>query len=423
MATWKKLIVSGSSAELSAVTASGGILVGSNQQIQPSVLNTRLSGSFSGSFAGDGSELTNVTATATFPTNEITNLISTDKFFTSNGTNSFTTYDSLLIDLAGSGLSVEDSDGLSVDSGSLQTFFNSSSYAGVSGDILINASSGVATIQANSVTLGTDTTGDYVATVSASGALVSSATSGEGSTPNITLNTASTTFTSGVVAALPAGTVSGSSLTTGGQGSVTLTTNGVAQNVDLGLETGDSPQFVGLTLTGDIAVNGGDITTSVATFNVATTNATTINVGTTGATAVNIGNGSSTTTVNNKLVVSGDLVVNGISTVLDTTTLTIEDKWALFASGSDTNTDGGIVVQQAASTGYALGVDASADRWALQNNLDPTQNTPTSISPDAFMGVIQEGTANPVSNPVYGGANGNGTVFVNTNNGEIWIYS
>jgi len=423
MATWKKLIVSGSSAELSAVTASGGILVGSNQQIQPSVLNTRLSGSFSGSFAGDGSGLTNVTATATFPTNEITNLTSTDKFFTSNGTNSFTTYDSLLIDLAGSGLSVEDSDGLSVDSGSLKTFFNSSSYAGVSGDILINASNGVATIQANSVTLGTDTTGDYVATVSASGALVSSATSGEGSTPNITLNTASTTFTSGVVSALPAGTVSGSSLTTGGQGSVTLTTNGVAQNVDLGLETGDSPQFVGLTLTGDIAVNGGNITTSAATLNVATTNATTINVGTTGATAVNIGNGSSTTTVNNKLVVSGDLVVNGISTVLDTTTLTIEDKWALFASGSDTNTDGGIVVQQAASTGYALGVDASADRWALQNNLDPTQNTPTSISPDAFMGVIQEGTANPVSNPVYGGANGNGTVFVNTNNGEIWIYS
>jgi hypothetical protein len=423
MATWKKLIVSGSSAELSAVTASGGILVGSNQQIQPSVLNTRLSGSFSGSFAGDGSGLTNVTATATFPTNEITNLTSTDKFFTSNGTNSFTTYDSLLIDLAGSGLSVEDSDGLSVDSGSLKTFFNSSSYAGVSGDILINASNGVATIQANSVTLGTDTTGDYVATVSASGALVSSATSGEGSTPNITLNTSSTTFTTGVVSALPAGTVSGSSLSPNGQGNVTLTTNGVAQNVDLGLETGDSPQFVGLTLTGDIAVNGGNITTSATTLNVATTNATTINVGTTGATAVNIGNGSSTTTVNNKLVVSGDLVVNGISTVLDTTTLTIEDKWALFASGSDTNTDGGIVVQQAASTGYALGVDASADRWALQNNLDPTQNTPTSISPDAFMGVIQEGTANPVSNPVYGGANGNGTVFVNTNNGEIWIYS
>ncbi len=424
MATWKKLIVSGSSAELAAVTASSGILVGSNQQIQPSVANTRLSGSFSGSFTGDGTGLTNVTATATFPTNEITNLSNTDKFFTSNGTNSFTTYGNLLTDLAGSGLSVEGTDSLSVNSGSLQTFFNSSSYAGISGDILVDASTGVATIQANSVALGTDTTGNYVATVSASGALISSATSGEGSTPNITLDTASQTFTTGVVSALPTGTVSGSSFSSPSQGTVRATINGVNTDVDTGLQTGDSPQFVDVTLTGDINVNGGDITTTAGTFNIATTNATTINVGTTGATAVNIGGGASTTTVNNKLVVTGDLVVNGTNTVLDTTTVTVEDKWALFASGSDTNTDGGIVVQQAASTGYALGVDASADRWALQNNLDPTQNTPTSIVPDAYMGVIQQWTTgNQPAQPQYGGATGYGTVGVQTDTGDIWIWS
>ena len=423
MATWKKLIVSGSSAELSAVTASGGILVGSNQQIQPSVTNTRLSGSFSGSFAGDGSGLTNVTATATFPTNEITNLSSTDKFFTSNGTNSFTTYANLLTDLAGSGLSVEGTpgDSLSVNSGSLQTFFNSSSYAGVSGDILINASTGVATIQANSVALGTDTTGDYVATVSGSGAIVSSATSGEGSTPNITLNTSSTTFTSGVVSALPTGTVSGSSFSSPSQGTVRAVINGVQTDVDTGLQTGDSPQFANLTLTDDIAVNGGDITTTAATFNVATTQASTVNIGTADATAVNLGKaGTSTVTVNNKLVVTGDLVVNGTTTTVDTTNITIEDKFALFASGSDTNTDGGIIIQQAASTGYALGVDASADRWALQNNTSPTA---TSLTPDAFMGVIQEGSIDPSSNPVYGGASGFGTIYVDSNTGNIWIYS
>ena len=420
MATWKKLIVSGSVAELASVIASVGVLVGTNQQIQPTTGNTRLSGSFSGSFTGDGTGLTNITATPTFPVVEITNLSSANRFFTSDGTNSFTTYGNLLTDLAGGGLSVVDSDSLAVNSGSLQTFFNSSSYAGVSGDVLINPTTGVATIQANSVALGTDTTGDYVTSVSASGALVSSATSGEGSTPNITLNTASTTFTSGVVSALPTGTVSGSSFSSPSQGTVRAVINGVQTDVDTGLQTGDSPQFVDITLTGDIAVNGGDITTSAATFNVATTNATTINVGTTGATAVNVGNGSSTTTVNNRLVVTGDLVVNGTTTTVDTTNITIEDKFALFASGSDTNTDGGIIIQQAASTGYALGVDASADRWALQNNTSPTA---TSLTPDAFMGVIQEGTANPVSNPVYGDVNGNGTVFVNTNNGEIWIYS
>jgi hypothetical protein len=52
----------------------------------------------------------------------------------------------------------------------------------VSGDITI-ADTGVATIQANSVALGTDTTGDYVGTVTAGTGLTSTgATSGEGFT-------------------------------------------------------------------------------------------------------------------------------------------------------------------------------------------------------------------------------------------------
>jgi hypothetical protein len=432
MATWKKIIVSGSNAELAQVTASVGVLVGSNQVIGTTQAATRLTGSFTGSFtggfSGDGTGLTGLTATATFPTIAITNLASTDKFFVNDDAGDLTsgnkkfTYGNLLTDLAGSGISVEATDSLSVNSGSMQTFFNSSSYAGISGDVLVNPTTGVATIQANSVALGTDTTGEYVTSVSASGALVSSALSGEGSTPNITLNTASTTFTSGVVSALPTGTVSGSSFSSPTQGTVRATINGVNTDVDTGLQTGDSPQFVGLTLTGDLAVNGGDVTTSATTFNIALTNATTINVGTTGATAVNIGGGASTTTVNNKLVVTGDLVVNGTTTTVDTTNLTIEDKFALFASGSDTNTDGGIIVQQSSTDGYALGVDASADRWALQNNLGPTA---TVLTPDAYMGVIQQWAnagAQPVS-PQYGGATGFGTIGVQIDTGDVWIYS
>ena len=425
MATWKKLIVSGSSAELAAVTASSGILVGSNQQIQPSVANTRLSGSFSGSFTGDGTGLTNVTATATFPTNEITNLSNTDKFFTSNGTNSFTTYGNLLTDLAGSGLSVEGTDSLSVNSGSLQTFFNSSSYAGISGDILVDASTGVATIQANSVALGTDTTGNYVATVSASGALVSSATTGEGSTPNITLDTASTTFTTGVVSALPTGTVSGSSFTSPSQGTVRATINGVNTDVDTGLQTGDSPQFVDVTLTGDITVGGNDVKmnggTTALTFS-GTGDVAVAGDLKVGGNDIKASDNTTAITLNGaNVTVAGDLTVNGTTTTLDTTNLLVEDKFALFASGSDASTDGGIMVQQGATSAYALAVDASADRWALQNNADIA--TITSVAPDAFMGVIQEGSVSPASNPVYGGANGFGTIFVNSNNGEIWIYS
>ena len=431
MATWKKIIVSGSVAELASVSASVGVLVGTNQQIQPTQANTRLTGSFTGSFTGDGTGLTGVTATPTFPSVATTNLASTDKFFVNDDAGDATsgnkkfTYGNLLTDLAGSGLSVESTDSLSVNSGSLQTFFTSASYAGISGDILVNASTGVATIQANSVALGTDTTGDYVQSVSASGALVSSVTSGEGSTPNITLNTNSATFTSGVVSALPTGTVSGSSFSSPSQGTVRATINGVQTDVDTGLQTGDSPQFVDVTLTGDITVGGNDIKMSGGTTALTFSGTGDVEVvGDLKVTGNDIKSSAGTTaiTLNGaNVTVAGDLTVNGTTTTIDTTTLTVEDKWALFASGSDTNTDGGIVVQQGSTTGYALGVDASADRWALQNNLAPSGVN--DITPDAFMGVIQEGTAGPSPDPTYGGANGFGTIFVNKNNGEIWIYS
>jgi hypothetical protein len=395
MATWKKLIVSGSIAELAAVSASVGITVNTNQQIQPSVAGTRLSGSFSGSFAGDGSGLTNVTATATFPTNEITNLSSTDRFFTSNGSNSFTTYGNLLTDLAGSGISVEGTDSLSVNSGSLQTFFNSSSYAGVSGDILINASNGIATIQANSVALGTDTTGNYVATVSGSGAIVSSVTTGEGSTPEITLNTSSTTFTSGVVAALPAGTVSGSSFSSPSQGTVRAVINSVQTDVDTGLQTGDSPQFVDLTLTGDITVGGQEIKSNG------------------GTTVFTLDNANATVAGN--LTVSGDLSVTGNVTEFQVTNLNIEDQFALLASGSGT-TDAGIIAANGAQTaGSALYHDYTDQRWAVAKSI---ASNSTSVTPLEYVTTVKIDSGVPTSQEY-----GRGEMYINTGDDSIWIYS
>ena len=64
------------------------------------------------------------------------------------------------------------------------------------------------------------------------------------------------------------------------------------------------------TNTGDLAVNGGDITTTSTTGNLFNTNATTVNIAN-AATAVTVGAGSGTTTVNNNLVITGSLTVNG----------------------------------------------------------------------------------------------------------------
>lgn len=57
MATWKKVIVSGSNAELNQLN------IGSTQQITTSPATTFLSGSFSGSFFGNGSGLTGIATT------------------------------------------------------------------------------------------------------------------------------------------------------------------------------------------------------------------------------------------------------------------------------------------------------------------------------------------------------------------------
>lgn len=65
-----------------------------------------------------------------------------------------------------------------------------------------------------------------------------------------------------------------------------------------------------LALTGDIAVNGGDVTTSASTFNLVNANATTVNIAG-AATELLLGSASGITTVRNKLTVGGNLEIDG----------------------------------------------------------------------------------------------------------------
>lgn len=126
--------------------------------------------------------------------------------------------------------------------------------------------------------------------------------------------------------------------------------------------------------------------------------------------------------VGGDLVVTGNLNVNGTTTIIDTTNLLIEDKFALFASGSTTATDGGFVIQSNVDgSGYAFGYDASSDRWALEDGISGTA-TVFSATPTAFVATVEVGTSTPAS-PAYGGSTGYGNIFVNTSNSDIWIYA
>ena len=98
---------------------------------------------------------------------------------------------------------------------------------------------------------------------------------------------------------------------------------------------------------GNIAVNGGSLTTTATTANIVNANATTVNIGG-AATTVNIGASSGTTTVNNNFVITGTLTVNGTTETLNSTTVVIEDinlELGKVASPTDTTANqGGIIL-------------------------------------------------------------------------------
>ena len=67
--------------------------------------------------------------------------------------------------------------------------------------------------------------------------------------------------------------------------------------------------------------------------------------------AVSIGHTTSEVTVNDNLIVAGDLTVNGATTTLDTTNLLVEDPMILFGSGSaSSNSNGGIALLSGSAT-------------------------------------------------------------------------
>lgn len=163
---------------------------------------------------------------------------------------------------------------------------------------------------------------------------------------------------------------------------------GIVENLNVGGDT---------VLTGDLAVNGGDITTTATTFNLVNANATTLNIGG-AATAIDIGAATGTTSVNNALsvdgnfdvggasnftvdasngntetagnmIVGGDLTVNGTTTSVNVDVLDVEDALIRLASGNTSDAvDIGIVGRYNDGTNdqfAGLFRDATAGEWHL----------------------------------------------------------
>ena len=173
-----------------------------------------------------------------------------------------------------------------------------------------------------------------------------------------------------------------------------------------------NPSTAEITIAGDVNVNGGDLKTSAATASVFDANATTLTVGaaatsltigynstaasttniSTGAVAtattktINIGTGGAagsttdinlgssnggTVTVNKDLVVSGNLTINGTTTTVNSTTLSIDDKNIVLGADNtlDTAADGGGITLKGGSDKTFNWVDAT-DAWTSSEHMN-----------------------------------------------------
>ena len=425
MAEWKKIIVSGSHAHLASVTASnltndnilvagtGGALESSGITYDGTTLGlgagvitstgatSLVSGSFSGSFEGDGTGLTGVVA------------------------------DSFDFDGLTAGTTIDQGDHLAFsDAGTEKkiTFSNleDAVFGNVSGDATI-AAGGALTIAADSVegtmlnTNVADTTtiqlsSDTLSVLKVPNALTDTAGGGltdfsfDGSgAVNIAVSGASALSSNGITKWSGDAFVD-SSLTDNGTaitGTTSIQLTGASSTLSgsfSGSFQGDGGSLTGIAT--DLSLAGDDGTGTVALAS----QTLTIN-GTANEISASVSGQTVTIGLPDDVVIAGNLTVQGTQTTLNTENLLVEDRFALFNSGSATG-DGGIIVQTESDfSGAALGWDDSEGRFGLQITSKLAQNA-SALAPDSYIAsVVTSDTATYQKN-------GN----IRVQGGDIFIY-
>lgn len=437
MATWKKVIVSGSTANLAslqvddltngyvviggggsnltarAVSGSGAILASGGSGIV-------LSGSFSGSFTGDGSGLTGVVATNP---NGLTNGEGISAF-SYNGLTAQTVAISGAVDLTNNVIIKWDNNANKVavssmtDNGTIVSGTTSLQFSGANTQLTgsftgshIGVFSGSFSGSITSVVVSSSFASTASLAYTAS-RLVNALTIGNG------LTGTSYDGSSPVTVAVGAGALIGVSAGTTAVNTSSLTTNQL-------------PKYSGNALAGsNVSDNGTTITLAGTTTNVTSTN---FQVGTNKLT-VDSGTGNTviagTLSVTGNTSITGDLTVQGTASFQNTQNLLVADKFILLASGSSNLTDGGIIVSNGG--GGAAGYSGSAwylettsagsyGRWATAYQLHASAST--AVADEYAVTAKINQASNPTVDPTWGGStSGTGNMWI-TNAGDIFIYA
>lgn len=101
----------------------------------------------------------------------------------------------------------------------------------------------------------------------------------------------------------------------------------------------------------------------------------------------------------------------------------INSPFILLASGSNTNVDGGVIIQSNIDgSGHAFGYDASENRWVMQSSLNNLSSS--FASTDGKVNTTEYGPISSLPlNPSYGGSSyGYGNMYVSTDTNELYIW-
>jgi hypothetical protein len=145
-------------------------------------------------------------------------------------------------------------------------------------------------------------------------------------------------------------------------------------------------------------VVGTSLTTASTSFDLLNTTATTVNFAG-AASTLSIGAVTSTTTINDSLIVTGNLTVNGTTTTIDTQTLQVEDKNIVIAYGntSDVGADGGGITLLGATNKTFNWIDAT-DAWTSSEHMNLASGKSYKINNTAIVAALPALTWGEVKN-------------------------
>ena len=396
MATWKKVIVSGSNADLNQITASGGINAILPSSQQANFVSYNLTTGQLGYF--NTGSLTAATAS----------YVTSSNVFGPFGSNSILS--------ASFAISSSQAANAALLNNQAASFYQNASNinAGTLGNAFLPAAINVTSVSASF-------------TGSLTGALIGTASWAT----NATTATNATNATNTAITDTTTGT--GPYYVT----FVDATTGNAAQRVDsTGLTYNATTNTLTVTSsfagTSSFAASSSFATSasyaaSVNNLTNAITNNTNNNILTaTGGGTIN-GEGNltfdgTTLTVTGNEIITGNLIVQGTASFQNTTNLEVADRFILLASGSNSAGDGGLIIQQAnQNVGELFGYENSINRWGFTSSFSGASSSFTAV---AYVTTTEVGTSAPSAAPIYGGSgNGFGNIYVRTSTEEIFIYS